>query len=237
MAAVVVAVMVFAVMIGGTAQAQSLPPRDDCLRMDGYRELRREIDEIVRSRDAQRLLAAPDAVDRLVLLRVAAVHSGDGQDKLRGVVSILHDITEQEQTAEAVRRQEAQLRLVVTASGLGTWDWNLVTDQATYSDSFLRLLRYRGNDFRRDFVFRDRLHPDDRDAVIAAVHAGLEHATPFDRSYRLLCFDGQFRWFRGCGEAVVDAWGDRHFAGLLIPLDEPAPSARADGPQAAPPPQ
>lgn len=45
------------------ATAATLPPKDDCLRIDGYFALRQELEDIVKTRDATRLVAlATDAI-------------------------------------------------------------------------------------------------------------------------------------------------------------------------------
>ena len=123
---------------------------------------------------------------------------------------------------EALRRSEAQLRLALDASRAGTWDWNLLTDIVEYSDSFARLLRHEGGDFHRDFVFRERLHPTDRQRVLDAVQQALAHGGVFDECYRLRCFDGRYRRFRGRGMAYRAPDGRLlHFSGVLLDWHEP----------------
>ncbi|WP_185970541.1 putative bifunctional diguanylate cyclase/phosphodiesterase [Tepidimonas sediminis] len=118
---------------------------------------------------------------------------------------------------EALRRSERQLSLALEGSRAGSWDWNLQTDIVEYSASFARLLRYEGDDFHRDFLFRDRLHPADRERALAAVQRALATSEAFDEAYRLRCFDGRWRWFRGRGMAIRDAQGvARHFSGILF---------------------
>lgn len=111
MAAAVIAIIVFAVMIGPAAQAQSLPPRDDCLRIDGYRELRRDIDDIVRSRDAQRLLALTDE----------SILSSFGEDETREAFEQTWRLREQGAASAFWREFEAVLSL-----GCGMRDGALV---------------------------------------------------------------------------------------------------------------
>lgn len=55
---------VAALGLAGTATAATLPPRDDCLRLDGYFSLRQELEAAVKARDAARLLAlASDTIE------------------------------------------------------------------------------------------------------------------------------------------------------------------------------
>lgn len=53
----------------------------------------------------------------------------------------------------------------------------------------------------------ERLHPEDRDPVMAAVRQAVASRQPFDLEYRLLHRDGAPLWFRDCGSVVVDRNG------------------------------
>ena len=157
---------------------------------------------------------------RIVSVRISAIRSLDEQGRLRGVVSIAHDITAFEAQRHQLQREDARLRMALKASGDGVWDWDLESDSTTYSEGFLRLLRYEGDDFRRDFLFRNRLHPQDREQAIAQVHHCLATGSSFECRYRMLCFDDQYRAFWGRGEELVDEFGRRHFIGLLTEAHE-----------------
>lgn len=157
---------------------------------------------------------------RTGLLRVAPIMAADGSGELRGVVSILTDITEAEAQSDTLAREQARLTLAVQACGAGLWDWDLGQDKVAYSAGFEALLRYPGQRFRHDYRYRERLHPEDRDATLAAVHRSIDENRPFVREYRLLCFDGRYRRFIGRGQPLTDAWGQRRFIGLLTPVEE-----------------
>lgn len=158
---------------------------------------------------------------RVVIVRVAPVHSA--RDKtVRGVVTILHDVTTSEAEAAALRQTSTQLKMALDTSGFGSWIWDLNTSEQTYSPQYRSLLRYTGNNFKQDFVFLDRLHPGDQPFVVEAAKSSIRNKTPFDQVYRLRCFDEQYRYFHASGESVTDEEGKRQFAGLLCPLDRHA---------------
>jgi len=179
-------------------------------------------DQVARSRGETverrlRLPAIYGQPERVAQLRVAPVWAADTARKLRGTVSTLKDITDQEAQALTLQREQARLAMAVEACGAGLWDWDLESDRVTYSPGFMRLLRYQGEDFRADFLFREHLHPEDRDRTLQAVQLGLREGMPVDRRYRLRCFDGLYRPFHGRGQPLTDAEGKRHFTGLLTP--------------------
>lgn len=154
---------------------------------------------------------------RLSVRRIDAVPDAGGPLLL----VVAQEVGNDEAARAALARSESSLRLALEGSGTGLWDWDLKTDIVEFSQGFGRLLHYVGDDFRRDFHFRERLHPEDRDTVIAAVERSLRSDEAFDQPYRLRCFDEQFRWFQGRGmtHRGIDGRPER-FSGILVDLQE-----------------
>jgi PAS domain S-box-containing protein len=161
---------------------------------------------------------------RTAIIRVAPVHSTSDQKggNIRGVVTILHDVTSSELEAVKLRQLTAQLKMALDTSGFGSWIWELDNDVQTYSQQYQTLLHYKGNNFKEDFVFLERLHPGDQATVTLEAKRSIKENMPFDQVYRLRCFDEQYRYFHASGEAVLNEHGKRQFAGLLCPLDRNA---------------
>lgn len=93
-------------------------------------------------------------------------------------------------------------------SGVGSWDWDLTTNQVTWSDQLYTLT---GSD-RRTFVpsltgFLDLVHPQDRDRVEDLVANAVRHEIGLDYESHLVRTDGQVRAFHALGERRVSASG------------------------------
>jgi PAS domain S-box-containing protein len=91
----------------------------------------------------------------------------------------------------------------------GLWDWEVGTNNIHYAERLKELLGY-GPDDEFDHGFEDfkrRLHPDDRGPTMEAVKLHVEANFPYDVDYRLMCKDGEYRWFRARGAAIRDADG------------------------------
>jgi PAS domain S-box-containing protein len=155
---------------------------------------------------------------RTAMIRVAPVHSAT-DTSIRGMVTILQDVTESEREASALRHLSTQLKMALDTSGFGSWIWDLEQDSVTYSAQYQALLRYKGTSFRQDFEFLSRVHPGDIEAVKTGARLTLKDNVAFDLVYRLQCFDGEYRYFHASGESALDDKGKRYFAGLLCPLD------------------
>lgn len=158
---------------------------------------------------------------RVAIIRVAPVRSAT-DEKLRGVVTILHDVTQSERETTELRQTSAQLKMALDTSGFGSWTWDLASNEQKYSLQYQKLLRYQGKNFSDDYVFLERLHPGDLEAVIQEAKRSIKENTHYDQVYRLRCFDEAYRYFRVSGQPVTDAQGKRQFAGLLCPLDRNA---------------
>jgi PAS domain S-box-containing protein len=171
----------------------------------------------------QRLVLPPlyGKGQRVAMIRVAPVRSV-ADTSIRGVVTILHDVTEAEREASALRHLSTQLKMALDTSGFGSWIWDLEGEAVTYSAQYQALLRYKGDQFRQDFEFLSRVHPGDIEMVKAAAVRTIKQYEPFDQVYRLRCFDEVYRVFRASGESALDDKGRRYFAGLLCPLDRSA---------------
>jgi PAS domain S-box-containing protein len=108
----------------------------------------------------------------------------------------------------ALKQSEERLQLAVRGSADGLWDRNILTNDVFFSDHYRELLGYSADEFPGTFAsFESRLHPDDKERVLKMVAAHLEQRLPYDAEYRLRTRSGEYRWFRGRGQAIRDAEG------------------------------
>jgi PAS domain S-box-containing protein len=129
-----------------------------------------------------------------------------------------------EKIAEAtadLRRSEERLSLVISGTSDGVWDWDLLRNEVYFSRRFQELLGYDNpEEFHLQFFFFSAaLHPDDSDRALAAQAEHLRNGTPYDAEFRLRCKDGDYRWFRGRGQALWDDFGKPcRFAGSITDI-------------------
>ena len=116
------------------------------------------------------------------------------------------------------------LALAVQESGTGVWDRNVVTDEIYYSSGWKQLFGYVDADISvkvDDSV--NRVHPDDRAYVLAAMQAHFDLITPMYRvEHRLRCKDGSYKWVRSQGRVVSRDAEDRalRMVGTTIDITE-----------------
>lgn len=93
-------------------------------------------------------------------LRIIPVRTTDGA--IREVIICGSDIIKQEQ---AEQMSDAQVQLAVKASGVGMWDWDLVTDQLVWTNQKKALFGLSADTPISNEHFLALLHPDDRERV------------------------------------------------------------------------
>ncbi|MEM7015268.1 MAG: ATP-binding protein, partial [Verrucomicrobiota bacterium] len=140
---------------------------------------------------------------------------------------------------DKVRRRTEQLEatknrfeLAVRGTSAGIWDWDLGTNEVFFSDRFKELLGYKPSELENKFdAWESRLHPEEREEVIAAMHEHLDKGSNgngmigkdeiFDREYRLQLRDGHYRWFHARGMAFHDDDGKpRRMSGSITDINE-----------------
>jgi PAS domain S-box-containing protein len=139
-------------------------------------------------------------------LRTALDSSANELMRARGLLNEMHD----------QRRQlERVIELTARAGGVGLWEWEPTSNAVRLSAEWKRQLGYAEHELSDDFAeWRERLHPDDRDRVLADLEAFLrEPRGELMMELRLRHRDGSYRWILTRGSPLYDASGrlDRMF--------------------------
>ncbi|HEY9829708.1 MAG TPA: PAS domain S-box protein [Stenomitos sp.] len=127
----------------------------------------------------------------------------DGQpEKLLGTAI---DITKRKQVEEALRISEAQLCTALEASHMGTWSWNILTDQMTWSENFHHVLGLATEGWDQSYKsFMGMIHPEDRDRVVQKVEQILPKRQNYEDEFRIILPNGNVRWLSRLGQVFHD---------------------------------
>jgi GAF domain-containing protein len=110
---------------------------------------------------------------------------------------------------KALRESHERLQMAADAQDQVIWDWDLITDQIGWSPSVDRVFGYSpeetGSTSRLKYL---RIHPADRDRVIASVHAVIEEGgEKWKDEYRFLRADESYAMIRDYGIVLYNDSG------------------------------
>ena len=132
----------------------------------------------------------------------------DTQGQVKGIFVSVGDITNYHQSEENLKDLQIRHDLALRGLSVGIWDWNVQTNELAWSYRFKEIVGVSESSFRPHFnEFADRLHSEDREATLAAVHNHLKHKVPYDVEYRLKHNAGHYVWIRAQGQALWDEHG------------------------------
>ncbi|MEB3210477.1 MAG: PAS domain-containing protein, partial [Leptolyngbyaceae bacterium] len=126
------------------------------------------------------------------------------------IVARLWSMLEQNRAVNTLRQSEERLRLAMKASQLGTWDVNLITGKAIWSEQHFTLLGFEpvASGEASEEIWMSCIHPEDRERVLHAwQQARLDHQL-YRSEYRVIRADnGQVTWVAALGSFSYDPSG------------------------------
>lgn len=122
----------------------------------------------------------------------------------------MQDITNRKHAEESVRRSQRLLEQAETIAQMGTWEWDLRTDRVHWSKGLHEILQLRPDetDGRGDRGVIERVHPEDRGLLRAAIDRTVADLTSVSIEYRAIRADGRVRVLHLQSDPIVDAAGD-----------------------------
>jgi PAS domain S-box-containing protein len=111
-----------------------------------------------------------------------------------------------EELQEAHRRlQESSARQLAEAQSIahmGSWEWAVAEDRVAWSDEMYRVYGYRPGEVEVTLgTFLERVHPDDRAEIRAAVERTRATGEPFELDHRIVTAGGEVRTLHARGRA------------------------------------
>lgn len=157
-----------------------------------------------------------DAAYHLVHLRFLPVCNASGAIDEILVVGI--NLSRQVQTEEM---GEAQVQLAVKASGVGTWEWNLVTDELVWTDQKRALFGLPPGTPASNERFLQALHPDDRERTHQRNMQAIAAKQEYQKDYRTIWPDGSIHWLTDRARVICDETGKpTHVVGATLDITE-----------------
>jgi PAS domain S-box-containing protein len=117
--------------------------------------------------------------------------------------------------ARSLRISEERLRLALLAGRMGTWDWNLETNDVVFDDAEKEII---GLESERSLfpidVFFKLVHPDDTAELQRAIRSAISGTRPYDHTFRITTPAGRLKWIAGRGIVVTEPGEPKRFVGV-----------------------
>jgi PAS domain S-box-containing protein len=132
----------------------------------------------------------------------------DASGQVVELTAIGRDVTARKRAEEALVRREAQLAEAQRLAQIGSWEWDLVTEQVTWSDELYRIWGVEPSTYTpTPDAITMLIHPDDRPRALAEIDAAFRQGQSYECEYRIVRPDGEIRYLHTRGNAVVDETG------------------------------
>jgi PAS domain S-box-containing protein len=139
-----------------------------------------------------------------------------------GITGVGRDVSEKKQAEEKLTQQRRHLVDAQALAHLGSWDWDIDTGKARWSDELFRIFGHEPGSISVTYdTFLASLHPDDRDSVLAAINDALLGVRAYDMEYRIVRPNGEVRFIYARGDLHRDAIGHPiSMAGTVLDITE-----------------
>ena len=97
-----------------------------------------------------------------------------------------------------------RMSIALEAANVGVWDWNIVSGETVYDDQYYLISGYEPGAFPPTYEeWRQRIHPDDVDAVIDRLESHLAgRSADYNVEFRFLRADGEWMWLSAKGRIM-----------------------------------
>jgi PAS domain S-box-containing protein len=188
-----------------------LIPADEVARLHAEKERLLEKDHVEVS---EWTLLRKDGVR--VPVEVSAKIQQDGR-----WIAFVRDISERKRTARELEASRVSLARAQRVARLGSWDWDLETNQVQRSDELLELFGLRPDAVSsRRLAMLEYLHPEDRDHVLELVDGAVRDGRAYSVEHRIVRADGTERIVLQQGEPIVKDGKPVRVVGTLLDITE-----------------
>ncbi|GHC53656.1 PAS domain S-box protein [Ulvibacter litoralis] len=121
------------------------------------------------------------------------------------IISFIFDITKRIQATQASIANTQRMNEAQRLSHIGSWSWNLTTNERNWSDEFYRICGLiPGDPQLRSETAINFIHPDDRERTKKAVATAIKEKLPYSFEKRILRPDNTIRFVHAKGKFEYD---------------------------------
>jgi PAS domain S-box-containing protein len=136
------------------------------------------------------------------------------------MITVVRTLLRLRKTELGLAEGEARMRLATEGAGIATWDIDLRTGAAVWSNQLYAVLGYSPNRPAHWDMWKECIHPDDLTHVLADMDRARNEGAPFSREHRIRRRDnGEERWLAPHGRVHPDETGRANrFLGIVVDI-------------------
>jgi len=124
------------------------------------------------------------------------------------VIAFVIDITDRYLALKKAAINVEKMNEAQSLAHVGSWVWNLQTNERSWSDEFYRICGlYPGDERLTANTASEFIHPEDRKSTAEAVAFAIKNRKPFSYKKRIVRTDGAIRYIMAHGRASYDDKG------------------------------
>jgi PAS domain S-box-containing protein len=128
------------------------------------------------------------------------------------------EVRERIAAERSLRESEERLRLATQTGKVGVWDWDIVANHVSWTDSLYEIHGVKPEEFDATVEgFAKWIHPEDREGVSQAIQHALQGLAPYEIEFRAIRPNGEVIWLQTGARVLRD--GDRPIRMLGATVD------------------
>jgi PAS domain S-box-containing protein len=140
-----------------------------------------------------------------------------GKDEIARLGSVFNDMIERlQELYRELQRREAYLAEAQKLSHTGSFGWDVSSGEINWSRESFRIFEYEPTAKATIDLVVQRIHPEDRSAVLQLIERVSRERTEFDFEHRLLMPDGSVKYLRVVGSPSENKGGSFEFVGAVM---------------------
>jgi PAS domain S-box-containing protein len=135
--------------------------------------------------------------------------------------AFIRDITHRHTTEEMLRARERQLSEALTLASLGSWSWDIASDDVSWSTELFDIFGLEPGTEVTLETYLAHVHDEDRHALEQTIAESIQDGTPFECDHRIVrASDRSVRWLHCHGEVVKGELGPERLYGTAEDVTE-----------------
>lgn len=132
----------------------------------------------------------------------------DSGGDIKGLVFSLRETTKYKKVEEELQKSEKELAIAQKISQIGSWTWNLITNELTWSEQLYRNYGLEPGEVKPTYeLFLSFIVPEDREKVDRGVQEAIESGHKYSGTHNIIRRDGVPRVLLSENEIITDESG------------------------------